>query len=140
MDIRQALLWLVPVTLTHFLFLQQIPSLLATSTPTATNQLSTVAATCEAERTRRRRRTRGHLAAEIGGRRLTEGVIRGLSDKECLWHFRFTQTELLELPPEIVTPSGYRFTRTEAFALTCARLRTPADLDDLASHYNQLLL
>ncbi|OSC98558.1 hypothetical protein PYCCODRAFT_1447436 [Trametes coccinea BRFM310] len=57
--------------------------------------------------------------------------------------FRFTQEkllelpELLELPQEIVTPSGYCFTRTEAFALTCACLRTPADLDDLASRYNR---
>ena len=45
--------------------------------------------------------------------------------------------EILQVPDEIITRTGYRFDRVEAFGLTCARLASAGDELDLSSRYNR---
>ncbi|KAL1943754.1 hypothetical protein VTO73DRAFT_4199 [Trametes versicolor] len=78
-----------------------------------------------------------------GGRRISKDYLRELRQSDCLWRFRFTADELIELasvlrlPPVIITRSRYRTTRLEALALTCARLAHSGDLFDLVKDYDR---
>ena len=97
-----------------------------------------------------------------GGRRITIQYLEELPDTEALWAFRSVflnrfkvgiesdarahpsmtsqdlihLTDVLQLPDEIFTRGGYRFSSIEAFALTCARLASANDKFDLCARYN----
>ncbi|KAI0709834.1 hypothetical protein C8Q76DRAFT_599557, partial [Earliella scabrosa] len=77
-----------------------------------------------------------------GGHRITEEYLRGLKRSDCLWRFRFSADELvqlatvLQLPPVFVTNNRYHVTALEALALTCAQLARPGDLFDLVQDYD----
>ncbi|KAF8484362.1 hypothetical protein JB92DRAFT_2575873, partial [Gautieria morchelliformis] len=81
---------------------------------------------------------------EIGGHRITEDYLEGLSEAECVWRFSTVTahelshlSNLLELPGPLITRSGYRATALESLALLCAWLRSPEDLWSLATKYAQ---
>ncbi|KIJ30532.1 hypothetical protein M422DRAFT_104188, partial [Sphaerobolus stellatus SS14] len=80
---------------------------------------------------------------KLSGTRIRPAWLRSLSDRECIWHFRMTASQLLELvealqiPETIKTVSCYCFTGTEAFALLCTRFRIPADQYLLSTMYGR---
>ncbi|KAG1849650.1 hypothetical protein DFJ58DRAFT_611020, partial [Suillus subalutaceus] len=78
-----------------------------------------------------------------GGERISETYLRSMRDRESLWQFQMTASELLELaqalrlPDEIRTDMGHKFTAIEALCLTCARLRSAGDLYELVSKFDR---
>ncbi|KAH7904657.1 hypothetical protein BJ138DRAFT_1183994 [Hygrophoropsis aurantiaca] len=78
-----------------------------------------------------------------GGERITEAWLRSLTDRECLWQFRMTADELLDLteaigiPDQITTPGAYTFSSIEALCLTCARFRSSGDIYELCTKFNR---
>ncbi|KAG2124862.1 hypothetical protein DEU56DRAFT_708823, partial [Suillus clintonianus] len=78
-----------------------------------------------------------------GGERISEMYLQSLRDRESLWQFRMTPSELLELarvlrlPSVIRTEGRHKFTAIEALGLTCARLRSSGDLYELVSKFDR---
>ncbi|KAJ3724797.1 hypothetical protein FB446DRAFT_622064, partial [Lentinula raphanica] len=80
---------------------------------------------------------------EQGGQRISAEYLFLLSNRHCIWAFRFTASEIIELVdildvPELIrTRSRYMFTSVEALGLLLVRFRSGADEFELASRYNR---
>ncbi|KAJ7711834.1 hypothetical protein B0H16DRAFT_1258684, partial [Mycena metata] len=80
---------------------------------------------------------------EQGGHRITEEWLRSLKSRDCLWRFRMTAEELidlaaaLEIPDEFKTTSRHSFSSVEALCLLCARFRSAGDMYSLAMLYDR---
>ncbi|KAJ3777094.1 hypothetical protein FB446DRAFT_611863, partial [Lentinula raphanica] len=76
------------------------------------------------------------------GTRLTEEHLLSLTSRECIWCFRFSAPEIIELaealdiPDPFKTQNRYSFSAVEALALLLARFRTGTDQFELTSRYN----
>ncbi|KAJ7347929.1 hypothetical protein DFH08DRAFT_618353, partial [Mycena albidolilacea] len=79
---------------------------------------------------------------EQGGQRITEDWLRSLRSRDCLWRFRMTADELIDLahalriPDPFVTATRYLFSATEALGLLCARFRSAAEMYALVMLYD----
>ncbi|KAJ7312700.1 hypothetical protein DFH08DRAFT_640274, partial [Mycena albidolilacea] len=78
-----------------------------------------------------------------GGQRITEDWLRALKRRDCLWRFRMTADELLdlaaalEIPQPFRTEHRYSFDAVEALALLCARFRSAGEMYMLAMLYDR---
>ncbi|KAJ4465915.1 hypothetical protein C8R41DRAFT_732377, partial [Lentinula lateritia] len=77
------------------------------------------------------------------GQRITSDWLLDLDDRECLWTFRFTASEIfhlcdaLTIPMIIKTKSGYKFPHVEALCLLLAQMRDSGDAYCMTMLYNQ---
>ncbi|KIJ30107.1 hypothetical protein M422DRAFT_268355 [Sphaerobolus stellatus SS14] len=77
----------------------------------------------------------------VNGNYITERWLYTLNETECIWRFRLTAQQLvqvvnaLELPDFIQTPNRYKFSKVEALGLVLARYRTAADQMELCIMY-----
>ncbi|TFY73874.1 hypothetical protein EWM64_g10139 [Hericium alpestre] len=78
-----------------------------------------------------------------GGQRITEEWLRSLSSADCVWRFRMTADEIiqvaeaLDIPEEFKVEGRYNFSHIEALCLLLARFRTAADQYNLTMLYDR---
>ncbi|KAJ3752078.1 hypothetical protein EV360DRAFT_26278, partial [Lentinula raphanica] len=80
---------------------------------------------------------------EQGGERISVEYLFSLSNRHCVWAFRFTASEIIELAdildlPELIrTRSRYTYTSVEALGLLLLRFRHGTDEFELSTRYNR---
>ncbi|KAF7336520.1 DDE Tnp4 domain-containing protein [Mycena sanguinolenta] len=80
---------------------------------------------------------------EQGGHRITEAWLYSLRRPDCVWRFRMTADELVELaealriPDPFKTTHRYSFSAVEALCLLCARFRSAGEMYLLAMLYDR---
>ncbi|KDQ53580.1 hypothetical protein JAAARDRAFT_190869 [Jaapia argillacea MUCL 33604] len=79
---------------------------------------------------------------DIGGQHITEEWLWSMKPRECMWRFRLSASEImemvdaLEIPETFITASRSSFTGVEALCLLTARFRTAGDMYLLSMQYN----
>ncbi|KAJ7226037.1 hypothetical protein GGX14DRAFT_317438, partial [Mycena pura] len=78
-----------------------------------------------------------------GGTRITHAWLRALKPEDCVWRFRLTVQEIidlaaaLEIPDPFITQNRSSFDAVEALALLCARFRSAAEMYVLCLIYDR---